>query len=67
VPNLPQQYKALMATEEVSLDFTDDAIDAIARIAVDVNATVEDIVARRLQTVMEKQLSGNLKEKEHGL
>lgn len=64
---MPQQYKALMATEEVSLDFTDDAIDAIARIAVDVNATVEDIVARRLQTVMEKQLSGNLKEKEHGL
>ena len=64
---MPQQYKALMATEEVSLDFTDDAIDAIARIAVGVNATVEDIVARRLQTVMEKQLSGNLKEKEHGL
>jgi ATP-dependent HslUV protease ATP-binding subunit HslU len=57
---LPQQYKALMATEEVSLDFTDDAIDAIARIAVGVNATVEDIVERRLQTVVEKQLSGNL-------
>jgi ATP-dependent HslUV protease ATP-binding subunit HslU len=58
--DLPQQYKALMATEEVSLDFTDDAIDAIARIAVGVNATVEDIVERRLQTVVEKQLSGNL-------
>lgn len=54
--NLPQQYKALMATEEVALDFTDDAIDAIARIAVDVNATVENIGARRLQTVMEKLL-----------
>ena len=54
--NLPQQYKALMATEEVSLHFTDDAIDAIARIAVDVNATVENIGARRLQTVMEKLL-----------
>jgi len=54
--NLPQQYKALMATEEVSLEFTDDAIDAIARIAVDVNATVENIGARRLQTVMEKLL-----------
>lgn len=54
--NLPQQYKALMATEEVSLNFTDDAIDAIARIAVDVNATVENIGARRLQTVMEKLL-----------
>lgn len=54
--NLPQQYKALMATEEVTLDFTDDAIDAIARIAVDVNASVENIGARRLQTVMEKLL-----------
>jgi ATP-dependent HslUV protease ATP-binding subunit HslU len=54
--NLPQQYKALMATEEVSLVFTDNAIDAIARIAVDVNATVENIGARRLQTVMEKLL-----------
>lgn len=54
--NLPQQYKALMATEEVSLLFTDNAIDAIARIAVDVNATVENIGARRLQTVMEKLL-----------
>jgi ATP-dependent HslUV protease ATP-binding subunit HslU len=54
--NLPQQYKALMATEEVTLEFTDDAIDAIARIAFDVNATVENIGARRLQTVMEKLL-----------
>ncbi len=54
--NLPQQYTALMATEEVTLDFTDDAIDAIARIAVDVNASVENIGARRLQTVMEKLL-----------
>jgi ATP-dependent HslUV protease ATP-binding subunit HslU len=54
--NLPQQYTALMATEEVTLDFTDDAIDAIARIAVDVNSTVENIGARRLQTVMEKLL-----------
>lgn len=54
--NLPQQYKALMATEEVTLDFTEDAIDAIARIAVDVNSTVENIGARRLQTVMEKLL-----------
>lgn len=54
--NLPQQYTALMATEEVTLDFTDDAIDAIARIAVDVNLSVENIGARRLQTVMEKLL-----------
>ncbi len=54
--NLPQQYTALLATEEVTLAFTDDAIDAIARIAYDVNATVENIGARRLQTVMEKLL-----------
>lgn len=54
--NLPQQYKALLATEEVTLAFTDDAIDAIARIAFDVNASVENIGARRLQTVMEKLL-----------
>ncbi len=54
--NLPEQYTALMATEEVTLEFTDDAIDAIARIAFDVNATVENIGARRLQTVMEKLL-----------
>lgn len=52
--NLPQQYAALLGTEEVTLDFTDDAIDAIARIAVDVNDAVENIGARRLQTVMEK-------------
>ncbi len=54
--NLPMQYTALLATEEVSLDFTDDAIDAIARIAFDVNSTLENIGARRLQTVMEKLL-----------
>jgi ATP-dependent HslUV protease ATP-binding subunit HslU len=54
--NLPTQYKALLATEEVTLEFTDDAIDAIARIAFDVNSTVENIGARRLQTVMEKLL-----------
>ena len=54
--NLPQQYTALLATEEVTLEFSDDAIDAIARIAVDVNSTVENIGARRLQTVMEKLL-----------
>jgi len=54
--NLPTQYKALLATEEVTLEFSDDAIDAIARIAVDVNSSVENIGARRLQTVMEKLL-----------
>ncbi len=54
--NLPQQYAALLATEEVKLNFTDDAIDALARLAVDVNNSVENIGARRLQTVMEKLL-----------
>ena len=54
--NLPQQYIALLATEDVTLTFTDDAIDALARLAVDVNNSVENIGARRLQTVMEKLL-----------
>jgi ATP-dependent HslUV protease ATP-binding subunit HslU len=54
--NLPEQYAALLATEEVKLEFTDDAIDALARLAVDVNNSVENIGARRLQTVMEKLL-----------
>ena len=54
--SLIKQYVALMATEGVTLDFTDDAIDALAGIAVDLNATVENIGARRLQTVMERVL-----------
>jgi ATP-dependent HslUV protease ATP-binding subunit HslU len=54
--NLPEQYAALLATEEVTLTFTEDAIDALARLAVDVNNSVENIGARRLQTVMEKLL-----------
>ncbi|MFK4824656.1 ATP-dependent protease ATPase subunit HslU [Paenochrobactrum sp. BZR 588] len=54
--SLIKQYIALMATEEVKLDITDDAIDALADIAVDLNATVENIGARRLQTVMERVL-----------
>ena len=54
--NLPQQYAALLATEEVTLDFTEDAIEALAKIAADVNDSVENIGARRLQTVMEKLL-----------
>jgi ATP-dependent HslUV protease ATP-binding subunit HslU len=45
-----------MATEGVTLEFTDDAIDSLAGIAVDLNATVENIGARRLQTVMERVL-----------
>nr|WP_321461669.1 ATP-dependent protease ATPase subunit HslU [uncultured Cohaesibacter sp.] len=54
--NLPKQYSALMATENVTLSFTSDAIETIADIAVELNSTVENIGARRLQTVMEKIL-----------
>jgi len=54
--SLIKQYVALMKTEGVTLDFTPDAIDAIADIAVAVNSTVENIGARRLQTVMERVL-----------
>ncbi|MCL9983756.1 MAG: ATP-dependent protease ATPase subunit HslU [Erythrobacter sp.] len=54
--NLVAQYKALLATEEVTLDFTEDAIAEIAAIAAQVNGTVENIGARRLQTVMERLL-----------
>lgn len=54
--NLLEQYSALMKTENVILDFTQDAVSEIARIAVSVNDSVENIGARRLQTVMEKLL-----------
>lgn len=54
--NLPTQYAALIGTEDVKLEFKDDAIKALARIAANVNDTVENIGARRLQTVMEKLL-----------
>ncbi|KZK84310.1 ATP-dependent protease ATPase subunit HslU [Pseudovibrio sp. W64] len=54
--SLIKQYVALMATESVSIEFTEDAIDEIATVAVDLNATVENIGARRLQTVMERVL-----------
>ena len=54
--SLIKQYVALLATEEVELTFTDDAIEEIASIAVDLNATIENIGARRLQTVMERIL-----------
>jgi ATP-dependent HslUV protease ATP-binding subunit HslU len=54
--SLIKQYVALMQTEGVTLDITDGAIDALADIAVAVNSTVENIGARRLQTVMERVL-----------
>ncbi len=54
--NLIKQSIALMGTEGVTLEFTDDAVDALADTAVSVNATVENIGARRLQTVIERVL-----------
>jgi ATP-dependent HslUV protease ATP-binding subunit HslU len=52
--NLIRQHQALLATENVTLSFTEDAIDALADAAVAVNGSVENIGARRLQTVLEK-------------
>ncbi|MCJ8190836.1 ATP-dependent protease ATPase subunit HslU [Sphingomicrobium aestuariivivum] len=54
--SLTDQYRALLGTEDVSVEFTDEGIEALARIAADVNESVENIGARRLQTVMEKLL-----------
>ncbi|MBO0144124.1 ATP-dependent protease ATPase subunit HslU [Agrobacterium sp. Ap1] len=54
--SLIRQYKALMGTEDLTLEFTEDAIDALADVAVHLNSTVENIGARRLQTVMERVL-----------
>jgi len=54
--SLIKQYIALMKTEGVVLEFSEDAIDAIADIAVSVNSAIENIGARRLQTVMERVL-----------
>jgi ATP-dependent HslUV protease ATP-binding subunit HslU len=53
---LIKQYQAMMATEDVVIDFTDDAIDSIANFAATVNEHTENIGARRLQTIMEKLL-----------
>ncbi|WP_066660464.1 MULTISPECIES: ATP-dependent protease ATPase subunit HslU [unclassified Sphingomonas] len=54
--SLPEQYRALIGTEGVDVRFTEDGIRAVARIAAEVNGEVENIGARRLQTVMEKLL-----------
>jgi len=54
--SLADQYKALLATEGVTITFAEDGIAALARIAAEVNDSVENIGARRLQTVMEKLL-----------
>ena len=50
------QYSALMQTEDVTLEFREDAIDALADLTVEVNSNVENIGARRLHTVLEKLL-----------
>lgn len=54
--SLTRQYAAMMATEKVAIEFTDDGIEEIAKIAAEVNRNIEDIGARRLHTIMEKLL-----------
>jgi ATP-dependent HslUV protease ATP-binding subunit HslU len=54
--SLVKQYVALLGTEGVALDITADAVDAMAELAADINATVENIGARRLATVLERLL-----------
>ena len=54
--SLIKQYKALLATEEVTLEFAEDAIDELATLAAEINTNVENIGARRLHTVMERLL-----------
>ncbi len=54
--SLITQYKALMATEGLELEFTDEAIAALADITVEINSTVENIGARRLHTILEQLL-----------
>jgi ATP-dependent HslUV protease ATP-binding subunit HslU len=54
--SLVKQYKALLETEGIELEFTEDAVDALARFAVRVNEQTENIGARRLHTIMEKVL-----------
>ena len=54
--SLIKQYIALMGTEEVTLEFTDEAVQELAKLAAEINSVVENIGARRLHTVMEKLL-----------
>ena len=54
--SLIKQYKALLKTEDVELEFADDAIDELASLAAEINTSVENIGARRLHTVMERLL-----------
>ena len=54
--SLIKQYKALLKTENVELDFTDDGIDMIAKLSAEINSSIENIGARRLHTIIEKVL-----------
>ena len=54
--SLIKQYKALLKTENVDLEFSEDGIDTIANLASEVNSTVENIGARRLHTIIERVL-----------
>ena len=54
--SLVRQYKALLATEDITLEFSDSAIREIASVAAEINQSVENIGARRLQTILEKLL-----------
>ena len=54
--SLIKQYKALLKTEDVDLDFSDDGIEMLAKLSTEINSTVENIGARRLHTIIEKVL-----------
>ena len=54
--SLIKQYKALLKTEDVELDFSEDGIDMLAKLSTEINSTVENIGARRLHTIIEKVL-----------
>ena len=54
--SLIKQYKALLKTEDVDLDFSDDGIDMLLNLSTEINSTVENIGARRLHTIIEKVL-----------
>lgn len=56
VVSLPVQYKALLETEDVTLEFTDNGLEKIAALSSEINKKIENIGARRLQTIMEKML-----------
>ncbi len=54
--SLIKQYKALLKTEDVNLEFSEEGIDMLAKISAEVNSSVENIGARRLHTIIEKVL-----------